>query len=300
MRALLIVIAVHVLTLGMFFSMQGCASSGWSLQSPIKVTKKAPKPTEPERAVLPPVVEPLPEERPSLEIEEEEIEIAPPEEETKSHEVQAGENLSRIAQRYGLSVGTLVDLNNLSDPDRIQVGQILQIPLSAKDSGKISSESSADKPRQPLEKKDGQSVYVVQSGDTLSQIASSYGVNVSTLQEINGLSGDKILVHQELIIPADGKSTAPVDTETDPEQGESTRTIVRPEPIDPSMEDETSREASETETVAVRTQVVYEGDTLESIARDNLTTKKRLMELNNMFGPVRLRKGQSLKVPVPK
>jgi murein DD-endopeptidase MepM/ murein hydrolase activator NlpD len=44
------------------------------------------------------------------------------------HQVQAGESLSRIAGNYGVSVGAILLVNNLLDPDVIQVGQLLQIP----------------------------------------------------------------------------------------------------------------------------------------------------------------------------
>jgi len=42
--------------------------------------------------------------------------------------VQAGENLTWIAQRYGVSVTALMRANNITDPDTIYVGQQLIIP----------------------------------------------------------------------------------------------------------------------------------------------------------------------------
>lgn len=44
------------------------------------------------------------------------------------HEVQAGETLATIAVRYGVSVEALVETNAISDPHRIQVGDVLVIP----------------------------------------------------------------------------------------------------------------------------------------------------------------------------
>lgn len=44
------------------------------------------------------------------------------------HVVQAGENLTWIAQRYGVSVTALMRANNITDPDTIYVGQQLIIP----------------------------------------------------------------------------------------------------------------------------------------------------------------------------
>lgn len=47
------------------------------------------------------------------------------------HEVQSGETLSVIAERYGVSVAAIVDLNQITDPDRIEAGVTLQIPVRA-------------------------------------------------------------------------------------------------------------------------------------------------------------------------
>jgi LysM repeat protein len=44
------------------------------------------------------------------------------------HIVQAGENLYRIALRYGFTVEELVAYNNIANPDAIDVGQAIRIP----------------------------------------------------------------------------------------------------------------------------------------------------------------------------
>lgn len=44
------------------------------------------------------------------------------------HEVRPGENLYRISKAYGVPVDTLVQVNHLSDPARVEVGQRLKIP----------------------------------------------------------------------------------------------------------------------------------------------------------------------------
>lgn len=44
------------------------------------------------------------------------------------HVVQTGENLSRIAQAYGVSMKAIIDANELVDPNALRVGQTLFIP----------------------------------------------------------------------------------------------------------------------------------------------------------------------------
>jgi LysM repeat protein len=54
-----------------------------------------------------------------------------------THTVKAGEKLSTIAKKYGVTVGELATANNISDPSKIRAGQELVIP-----NGSASSEKS--------------------------------------------------------------------------------------------------------------------------------------------------------------
>lgn len=49
----------------------------------------------------------------------------------RTHIVTAGESLFAIAQQYNTTIDTLVELNQLSNPDVITVGQVLQVPAGA-------------------------------------------------------------------------------------------------------------------------------------------------------------------------
>lgn len=44
------------------------------------------------------------------------------------HEVKSGETLGRIAKNYGVTVDELVRANGLSEPDRLQPGQLIYVP----------------------------------------------------------------------------------------------------------------------------------------------------------------------------
>lgn len=45
-----------------------------------------------------------------------------------THTVQPGDTLFLIAQRFGTSVDAIAKANGISDPNVIEVGQVLQIP----------------------------------------------------------------------------------------------------------------------------------------------------------------------------
>ncbi len=107
------------------------------------------------------------------------------------HVVQAGESLSSIAARYGLSVWDLARANNLSVLSWVYVGQRLVLPGA----------SGGQAPAQAAAPSEG-GVHVVRPGETLAGIAWRYGVTVDRLVQANGLrSANLIYVGQQLRIP---------------------------------------------------------------------------------------------------
>lgn len=96
------------------------------------------------------------------------------------HTVQPGENLFRIALRYGTTVEAIVAANHLLDQSSVQVGQELLIPAGPS-AGKVT--------------------YVVQPGDTLYSIARRFDTTVETLAALNGIGpSHTIAVGQVLIV----------------------------------------------------------------------------------------------------
>ncbi|KUG57764.1 LysM peptidoglycan-binding domain-containing protein [Nesterenkonia jeotgali] len=74
--------------------------------------------------------------------------VAPSSTGTRSHTVTAGETLSAIADRYSVSVDTLVTANKLANPNLLQVGQKLTIP-GGKAAKSPASAPAAPKPNTP-------------------------------------------------------------------------------------------------------------------------------------------------------
>lgn len=97
-----------------------------------------------------------------------------------THTVLRGENLYRIALRYGVTVEAIARANGLTDPERIRAGQVLTIPTV----GNVARS------------------HTVQRGDTLSSIARRYRTTVEALLAANALRSDRILPGQSLNIPA--------------------------------------------------------------------------------------------------
>lgn len=94
----------------------------------------------------------------------------------RQHQVKIGQNLARIASRYGISVAELAAANGLSRNSTIREGQLLIVPARGE-------------------------VYVVE-GNTLSGIAKKYNIAVTELAKQNRIAPtSNIRPGQRLILP---------------------------------------------------------------------------------------------------
>lgn len=120
---------------------------------------------------------------------------------TTVHVVQPGENLYRIALRYGVTVNAIAQANSLADTRHIYVGQRLIIPAGSPSTPPSSS-----------------GVHIVQRGENLYRIAVRYGTTVQALAAANGIvNTSRIYVGQRLVIPGysgSPPSTPPVSGQT--------------------------------------------------------------------------------------
>jgi len=108
-----------------------------------------------------------------------------------THVVQPGESLFIIAERYGVTVALIVEANQIENPDLIQAGQVLIIPI-------------------PVPATAGADSYIVQSGDTITSIALAFNVSPDDLADFNNIPNwDDIKVGQILYIPGPGWTPLP-------------------------------------------------------------------------------------------
>ena len=113
-----------------------------------------------------------------------------------TYTVKSGESLSVIAHRYGLRWQDIAAINPRLNVDKIHAGQTIRLPGTV-DTSKAVVRSTTTK----AASHSGGNVYVVKSGDILGRIANAHGVKVSELKKANGLTSDKIIVGQKLVIP---------------------------------------------------------------------------------------------------
>lgn len=103
--------------------------------------------------------------------------------------VQWGDTLSAIAQRYATTTNQLVQMNGLTNPNFICVGQRLAVPQNSGASSSPNSNAS-------------RVVYRVQPGDTLIGIAARFGVRMWDIVVANNIANASLIyVGQSLVIP---------------------------------------------------------------------------------------------------
>ena len=131
--------------------------------------------------------------------------------------VERGDSLSVIARRFNTTVGRLVALNQLRSRNRIQIGQRLLLPQD---------NAVLDQTLAELAAQDGQ--YTVRRGDTISVIASRFGVSEQQVLSLNGIADrNKIYPGQNLQLPGfEVQSRASAANEPDrlpePDSGQAT------------------------------------------------------------------------------
>ncbi|MEP7160309.1 MAG: LysM peptidoglycan-binding domain-containing protein [Dermatophilaceae bacterium] len=112
--------------------------------------------------------------------------------------VRAGDTLWDVAGRFGMDVDVLARANSLDATTTLHVGDRLAVPTSGGAAGASSSPSA-----------DSSGSHMVRAGDSLWDIASVRGIDVSVLLVANGLTPTStILPGQRLTIPGGGATAS--------------------------------------------------------------------------------------------
>jgi murein DD-endopeptidase MepM/ murein hydrolase activator NlpD len=113
--------------------------------------------------------------------------------------VQAGDTVSSIARRYGITWQTLVHVNSLLSPNAIYPGLVIQVPRVV---------SVSEKPI-AFPQTTSNMIYVVRPGDTLRRIALRHKISPWTLASNNHLTDPaEIYLGRELIVPSEGEGSS--------------------------------------------------------------------------------------------
>ncbi|MBM7624467.1 LysM peptidoglycan-binding domain-containing protein [Sporohalobacter salinus] len=102
------------------------------------------------------------------------------------YSIQPGDTLYKIAQRFNISVDNLNEANPRLDPQNLNVGEIICIPVA----------------KPPVECPEGTFKYQIQAGDTFYEIARRFGTTIEELKRLNpDVNPDALLIGQSICIP---------------------------------------------------------------------------------------------------
>ena len=198
--AVFFVLSIHVIGL-MALLMQGCRKPAEPEQPAADTNVTAPPSMEstnpPTVDTNPPPAAPTP---PAAEAP------APAAPAAQEYVIAKGDTFSSIAKKLGVSVKAIEQANPDVQPTKLKIGQKIQVPAPAAASaaGAPAAAASTDAAAGGDEQ-----TYSVKSGDTLTKIASQFGVTIKALRSENSLTTDKIKVGQKLKIPAKTSAPAP-------------------------------------------------------------------------------------------
>lgn len=201
--------------------------------------------------------------------------------------VKKGDSLWSIANKYGLTVDKLKDINNLSS-NMLSVGQKLL----------INDGTDVDNVNE--------NYYIVKSGDTLYSIAKKYGLTVDEFKKMNNLSSNTLSINQKLLVGNDmstddnydvyvvksgdtlwgiaSKYNTSVDKIKDINNLNSNNLSIGQKLLVPGNN------------LGTKKYIVKSGDTLYKIAQNNGTTVTELINFNNLK-TTNLSIGQVLYIP---
>ena len=190
-----LVIILLIGAAGVYFSLQ--AGIGGQLQDPtaeVTPTETAtitPTGTEAPTATLIPTETPLP---------------------PLDYTVRDGDTCGIIASTFGVSVQSIIVLNQLSSQCFVSVGQLLKVPYPTATPAPPPTDipNEATQTAQACEKVP----YTVQANDTLSIIAANYNVPQDAIKFYNGLASDNVFLGTTIIIPLCERFATPGPTPT--------------------------------------------------------------------------------------
>lgn len=182
--------------------------------------------------------------------------------------VAAGDTVSSIAGQYGISTASVLALNGLGWSSLIFPGQELKL-TSAGAVAPVAVETAA-----PTSDR-----YTIVSGDTISAIASRFGVAIETILAANGLGWSSIIYPgQTLSIPgSDDIASAPTQEQ-----------VAEPVAERPVAEDADGPGGEYT---------IVEGDTIGSIAESRGVEVQALLDANGLDRSSIIYAGDTLSLP---
>lgn len=201
-----------------------------------------------------------------------------------TYTVVKGDTPGEIAEKLGVKTDELIKLNNL-DSKNLRIGQVLAVPgaQTAKQTGSSKNDKTENVSSEATVRDSSQnaaaSEHIVKKGDTLYDLARTYGVSVDRIKKYNNLKTNNLRIGQRLVLDSSAKTSASAEA-VPAEQVSGTESVTEI-----------------TETVKYTGKyTVRRGDTLGHLAMKFGVSQNDLKNANGLKG-TSLRTGQVLLVP---
>lgn len=146
---------------------------------------------------------------------------------TSTYTVKAGDTIAKIANQFGTTVAKIQSLNNLSNVNLIFVNQTLKISGAVTNTTNSTTTSTSQSNTTTTTNStntntnttntgstNGQSIYTVKSGDTISNIANTFGVTINQIKQWNNLANINIIYVNQKLVVAGSKSNSQSNSTT--------------------------------------------------------------------------------------
>ena len=206
---------------------------------------------------------------------------APKKSVVESYRVKAGDNLSSIAKKHGLTLQELTAVNRISSSTIIFPGQVLRV---------------AKLLETPAPAANAPDSYQVQPGDTLKSIGKRFSLSLSALRDFNGLSGSSIIyVGQMLALKPSPRQNPPA-----PVAPIASPVVSNPIPSASPLSDEISTVDPMRPTGACTVHgfhTVRAGETVSRIAAVYGVSTQSVLSANSLSWSSTIYVGQRLSIP---
>jgi LysM repeat protein len=193
-----------------------------------------------------------------------------------SYTVTAGDTVSSIAGRFGLSTASVLAANGLSWKSLIFPGQVLKLatPVAAKPAPASAPPAAAPTVSAAAGR------YMIQRGDTISKIAARFGVSTQAVLAANGLGWSSIIYGgQTITIPAGGSAPLAIQT------------VSSVTPV------AAARPAPAPATAASASYTIRSGDTISSISKSTGVPVSAILAANGLGSSSMIYAGRTLVIP---
>ena len=199
-----------------------------------------------------------------------------------SYRVRSGDSLTAVAQRHGLRVTQLAQMNGISPLRWLYNGQVLRVPLSTATVQAAPAAAPVSQAGGGNGIVEGVQRYTVRPGDSITRLAKNHGISVARLLSMNGLTSARWLyVDQVLLLPG-APAPAPAPQPAPP--------VPALQPVPPATALQPGRNEAASHTVQA-------GETFENIAGQYGVSPPAIIRLNGLTNRSLLEPGQTLRIP---